>query len=496
MAEKHDDSIGRLLKQVRALNETLDSNPTFQAAEWRELRLLRLTLMSVANNSIFQLKQIVEAIGQLDLRIGADLAVFSESGSLSSFTGSLAGILDLPPDDSIFFNASVDAKFLDARQEPIAPAELPWNKELSADEHFEPRILLHSEKNKELKWIACLLSRLIALEAAQAARVACFMDVSGLVKIEQRLAGACLALAGEKREIANADQGIDQIRDLLAREKVDDIDEADTFAPRIRERPPVLTSNENGEPRKVLVVDDIAINQKLLAKRLQKLNLECEFASNGQKGVDMALTGNYALIFMDCDMPIMDGFKATKLIRRAELESGRHVPIIALTSYDREDDRERCLSAGMDEYLSKGASPNLLQEVVEWCLRRSQVKSEQDMSIDEYEEELDIKGLSKTFSKEELNEIFDLLLPSTNTLMRCLRMSMDERDVRSTGHFAYSLKGPFASLGMVMTCKLASRLNDAAEESQWEEANEYYEMLRRNCEAVRLQLEERAARQS
>jgi hypothetical protein len=78
--------------------------------------------------------------------------------------------------------------------------------------------------------------------------------------------------------------------------------------------------------------------------------------------------------------------------------------------------------------------------------------------------------------------------------MRCLRMSMDERNVRSIGHFAYSLKGPFASLGMLMTSKLTARLTDAAEESQWDEANDYWDMLCRNCEAIRLQLEERASK--
>lgn len=492
----HEDSIGQLLNQVRALNETLDSERSLQPEELRELRLLRLTLMSVITVCARQLKKIAEAVKQLSTDLESDLALFTDKGELKSYGQSLEDLLKSIPDDSMFSNDSQDVKFLDENRNEIAPPELPWKKELTAKEALEPRLLLQNEVNKTHKWLACLLTRLKAWNGRETGRAACFFDLTGLIEIEQSLAVACLALAGARKEVASATQEIKDVREFLSRTiQSTDESESESLAPRTRERPPVSAAGEEAPAKKVLIVDDIAVNRKLLAKRLQKLNLECDFACNGQEAVDMALAGSYALVFMDCDMPVMDGFKATQTIRQAELSLGTHVPIIALTSYDREDDRERCLSSGMDEYLAKGASPNTLQEVVEWCLRRSQLKNEQDMSIDEYEEDIDLSSLSKTFTREELNEIFELFLPSTNTLMRCLRMSMDERDVRSTGHFAYSLKGPFASLGMLMTCKLAARLTDAAEENQWDEANDYYEMLRRNCDAMRTKLEERAARQ-
>lgn len=454
MAETQDDSICQLLKQIRALNETLDSDQAFQSDQLRALRLLRLTLMSVVSNSASQLKQIADAVQQINTKWDSELAIFSDKGQLRSYGQSLEYLLEPKPSESFFSNSSKKGKFLDESQKAFSAANLPWKRELSDEEHYEPRMVFHSEKNKDDKWLSCLLTKLSSLDGAETGRAACFQDLTQLVKLEQRLAGACRAFAGETIEIDTANLEIEQIRARLKRgpEKL----EIDQFAPRTSERPPADSYADNGQAKKVLVVDDIAINQKLLAKRLQKLNLESEFASNGKQGLEMALAGNYGLIFMDCEMPVMDGFEATQLIRKAEIGTGRHVPIIALTSYDREDDRERCLSSGMDEYLSKGASPNLLQEVVEWCLRRSRGKEGEDLNIADYEEDLDLPGLNESFSKEELNEIFDLFLPSTNTLMRCLRMSMDERDIRSVGHFAYSLKGPFASLGMLKTSKLTA----------------------------------------
>lgn len=267
----------------------------------------------------------------------------------------------------------------------------------------------------------------------------------------------------------------------------------DAEPPRTHWRPPTPESEELSSGR-VLIVDDIPVSQKVLSKQLKKLNLESDFASNGKEAVEMAQTGNYDLIFMDCDMPVMNGFEATIQIRRDEINSGRHVPIIAMTSYDRGEDRQRCLSSGMDEYLSKGASGQDLKEMVEWCLKRGFQPEEKQLNITDYEEELDLLSLSKTYEKRELNELLDTFMPSINTLMRCLRSSMDERDVRSIGHFAYSLKGPFASLGMQATGRLTARLTNAAEEKDWEEANDSYDMLCRNCESMRRQLEERQAK--
>jgi signal transduction histidine kinase/DNA-binding response OmpR family regulator len=101
----------------------------------------------------------------------------------------------------------------------------------------------------------------------------------------------------------------------------------------------------------VLIAEDNAINCTVIEALLGKLGLQTAVAHNGREAIEMAAGHAYDAIFMDCLMPEADGFEATREIRRAE--NGRHVPIIAMTALSMPGDRERCLAAGMDDYLSK-----------------------------------------------------------------------------------------------------------------------------------------------
>ena len=104
--------------------------------------------------------------------------------------------------------------------------------------------------------------------------------------------------------------------------------------------------------RRVLLVEDNIVNQKLAAALLGKLECRVDVAANGQEALEMAALLPYDLIFMDCQMPVMDGYQATGEIRQRE-GAARHTPIIALTAGAMAEDRERCFRAGMDDYLSK-----------------------------------------------------------------------------------------------------------------------------------------------
>jgi two-component system, sensor histidine kinase and response regulator len=101
----------------------------------------------------------------------------------------------------------------------------------------------------------------------------------------------------------------------------------------------------------VLVAEDNEINDAVATALLRKQGLRAVVAHNGREAVEMALSNDYAAILMDCQMPEIDGYEATRRIRDAE--NGRHVPIIAMTAHSMTGDRERCLAAGMDDYVSK-----------------------------------------------------------------------------------------------------------------------------------------------
>jgi CheY-like chemotaxis protein len=102
----------------------------------------------------------------------------------------------------------------------------------------------------------------------------------------------------------------------------------------------------------VLLAEDDAINQLVARQLLERAGCEVEVASGGLQAVELNKINDYSVIFMDCQMPDMDGYEATRAIRLQE-GSTRHTPIVAITAHTMKGDRERCLACGMDDYLSK-----------------------------------------------------------------------------------------------------------------------------------------------
>lgn len=103
---------------------------------------------------------------------------------------------------------------------------------------------------------------------------------------------------------------------------------------------------------RILVVDDYIDNQELAKTLLEKMECEVDVAEDGLEAVEMVKESNYDAVFMDVQLPELDGYGATKLIREAEGDE-KHTPIIALTANALEGDKEKCLKAGMDDYLAK-----------------------------------------------------------------------------------------------------------------------------------------------
>ncbi|KAK9711458.1 histidine kinase osmosensor [Basidiobolus ranarum] len=114
-----------------------------------------------------------------------------------------------------------------------------------------------------------------------------------------------------------------------------------------------LTTESSGKNMKILLAEDNLVNQKLAARILEKHGHEVTIVSNGLLAVEAIENHRFDLILMDVQMPIMGGFEATARIREMERATGTHIPIIALTAHAMIGDREKCLTAGMDEYVTK-----------------------------------------------------------------------------------------------------------------------------------------------
>ncbi|MBV9268941.1 MAG: response regulator [Acidobacteriaceae bacterium] len=128
----------------------------------------------------------------------------------------------------------------------------------------------------------------------------------------------------------------------------------------------VTMQTEDAEPRWcVLLVEDNAVNQKLAQALLKKWNYRVITAGNGIEALAELKETRVDIVLMDLQMPLMDGFQTTAAIRQEELRTGRHLPIIAVTAHAMRGDRERCLDAGMDEYLSKPIRADELKSLLE-----------------------------------------------------------------------------------------------------------------------------------
>ncbi len=117
-------------------------------------------------------------------------------------------------------------------------------------------------------------------------------------------------------------------------------------------------------PARLLLVEDNVVNQKVAVRTLEKLGCRVDLAGNGREALEMIERHSYDLVFMDCEMPEMDGYEATRCIRENEGRRGGRLPVIAMTANAMKGDREKCLAAGMDGYLAKPVRKKEIQDIL------------------------------------------------------------------------------------------------------------------------------------
>jgi CheY-like chemotaxis protein len=130
-------------------------------------------------------------------------------------------------------------------------------------------------------------------------------------------------------------------------------------------QPPEPAAAPCGPPLRILLAEDNAVNQKLAQRAIEKMGHSILVASDGLRAVEAAAAQSFDLILMDLQMPEMDGFEATARIRQAELATGRHTPIVAMTAHAMHGDRENCLRSGFDGYISKPIDLQALAGTIE-----------------------------------------------------------------------------------------------------------------------------------
>ena len=127
---------------------------------------------------------------------------------------------------------------------------------------------------------------------------------------------------------------------------------------------------------KILVVEDNMVNRKVAHFMLEKKGHDITAVENGREALTAMEGCIFDLILMDVQMPVMDGLEATVAIREKEKATGTHIPIIAMTAHAMKGDRERCLEAGMDDYITKPLNPEEVSQRIEEAMKNKKALSE------------------------------------------------------------------------------------------------------------------------
>ena len=224
----------------------------------------------------------------------------------------------------------------------------------------------------------------------------------------------------------------------------------------------------NGEGVRVLVVDDHPVNLMFARKLLKKMGIErVQLADSGEEAFEYTQVGMYDVILMDCQMPGMDGFQATEAIRKMHKGQALHTPIIAVTANAMKGDRERCLAAGMDDYISKPIKPDILAETLaKWIEARPAEDKMMAVHIDPVSEPektpgdtdipVDLEHFNFMFEDSDPEEIKELTnLFDEQALLSIAELEKHCRDGEQEDwkKAAHKLKGSAANLGAIYLAK-------------------------------------------
>ena len=220
----------------------------------------------------------------------------------------------------------------------------------------------------------------------------------------------------------------------------------------------------------VLLVEDNALNLRVARLLLEKLGCRVDEAVNGREALERVATGRYDLIFMDATMPDMDGFQTTKEIRRRE-EDGPQTPIIAMTALAMRGDRERCLAAGMNDYLPKPVTRQKLAAMINRVLPDAQqipvtvVEPRQSLrEISSKSPILDRSLLASVADNDPalVDELVNMTMEDTQQRVVELETALADGDAQQAVYIAHSLAGIALSVGGIELSACAKRIENAA----------------------------------
>ncbi|MFN0121433.1 MAG: response regulator [Blastocatellia bacterium] len=277
---------------------------------------------------------------------------------------------------------------------------------------------------------------------------------------------------------------------------------------------PLITRHTLREIRRrlhVLLAEDNPVNQKLATRLLEKWGYSVTLVENGREAVRKYEQGNYDVVLMDVQMPEMDGLQATGHIRRIEQERGTHTPIIAMTAHAMKGDREKCLSAGMDEYISKPIRHELLSQMLERFFREkngwetpleplpaepprmaqgmAQARDAKDAKDEDVMEDVMIDlsaALRRAGNDEELlRELAEMFVAEYSERITAIRAAIEARDYAALAGAAHKMKGSIGVFAAGEAFAAAQSLENGARAAGAPELARAWEQFQRETDLLR-----------
>lgn len=268
--------------------------------------------------------------------------------------------------------------------------------------------------------------------------------------------------------------------------------EASLFPPVLPDEKPVCINAD------VLLIEDHPINQRVASGVLTRFGCRVDVADNGRQAVDRFRKKKYDVIFMDAHMPVMDGFEASRKIRELEnrkgISAGQRTPIIAMTALAMEGDRERCMEAGMDDYISKPVrSKSILEMLLKYGL------SDKPSGQTSEKTDSDAYGALPVLNPDQLLDIGDNdgaligeligeFMKNSNRILEELRAAIDDGDRESIYKKSHKLNGLAANFGGERLLEIGTKIETASKagktETEREVLSELETELERLCSAL------------
>jgi CheY-like chemotaxis protein len=244
---------------------------------------------------------------------------------------------------------------------------------------------------------------------------------------------------------------------------------------------PAAGANPTFKGHRILLVEDNAVNQRVAKRVLQKMAAEVTVANNGAEALERLAESAFDAVLMDCQMPVMDGFTATRRIRELEQASGRgkRLPIIALTANVMSEDRESCIAAGMDAHLGKPLEPAQLADCLGRYLKPDVQRAEVNLSALH-----ELTGGDSDFQRE-LTATF---VASGDQCLEEILAALRRSDFETIGKRAHALKGASSNIHAPGLAAAAASLESAARANAAEKIDGLVQELGERLRAVNAEL--------